>query len=100
MEAIQSIRLPEFTTRELEILHLLGRAYSRKQIYETLNMAERTLNTHTNHISIKTGCHGYAALVRYAQEQGYGTKQSTRTTDALNPSMLKPTKTEVITLDG
>jgi DNA-binding CsgD family transcriptional regulator len=90
------MREPEFTIRELEVLHRLGRAYSRKEIYESLNMAERTLNTHMNHITIKTGCHGYSALVRYAQEHGYGIKQSPRITEGLNPSMLSIQKLETV----
>lgn len=87
------LREPEFTDREEQILHLLGCACSRKEIYEALNMAERTLNTHTHHISMKTGCSGYAALVRYAQDRGYGLKISgARTTEPLK-NIPAPSKT-------
>jgi DNA-binding NarL/FixJ family response regulator len=101
MERLQA-KLPaimrelEFTTRELEVLLRLGCAYSRKEIYESLNMAERTLNTHMSHISMKTGYHGYSALVRFAQEYDFGQKQGSRITESLSPSMLSIQKLETV----
>lgn len=68
----QQQKIPEFTPREKQILSLLARAYKRKDIYETLGIAERTLNTHMHHIYIKTGFSGNVELIAWTRQNGFG----------------------------
>ena len=81
-------KLPDFTIRESSILHLIARGYTRNQIATSLGISYSTVDTHLNSIFKKTRLHGHVELIIYAQERGYGLKQSPRTTEGLNPSML------------
>ena len=54
------------TPREIEILKLVTREMSSKQIAEVLFISERTVETHRKNILKKTGATNLAGLVKYA----------------------------------
>jgi two-component system, NarL family, nitrate/nitrite response regulator NarL len=54
------------TPREIEILKLVTREMSSKQIAEILFISERTVETHRKNILKKTGSTNLAGLVKYA----------------------------------
>lgn len=54
------------TPREIEILKLVTREMSTKQIAEILFISERTVETHRKNILKKTGATNLAGLVKYA----------------------------------
>lgn len=55
----------KLTTRETELLHLLGRGLSNNQIAEVLTISVHTVETHRRNLSSKLGLKG-AELIRYA----------------------------------
>lgn len=57
------------TDRETEILRLIAREYSNKQIGEKLFISERTVETHRKNIFRKTNTSTIVGLIRYAFEQ-------------------------------
>lgn len=57
------------TRRELEIIQLIEKEYSNKQIAEALFISERTVETHRKNIFRKTGTNSVIGLVKYAYEQ-------------------------------
>ena len=56
------------TEREIEIIRLIEKEYSNKQIAETLFISERTVETHRKNIFRKTNTSGVIGLVKYAYE--------------------------------
>jgi two-component system, NarL family, nitrate/nitrite response regulator NarL len=56
------------TEREVEIIRLIEREYSNKQIAETLFISERTVETHRKNIFRKTNTNGVIGLIKYAYE--------------------------------
>lgn len=54
------------TSREVEILKLIAREHSSKQIAEILFISERTVETHRKNILRKTGATTLVGLVKYA----------------------------------
>jgi two-component system, NarL family, nitrate/nitrite response regulator NarL len=54
------------TSREVEILKLIAREHSSKQIAEILFISERTVETHRKNILRKTGANSLVGLVKYA----------------------------------
>jgi len=56
------------TERELEIINLIEKEYSNKQIAETLFISERTVETHRKNIFRKTATNGVIGLIKYAYE--------------------------------
>lgn len=56
------------TDREIEIIRLIEKEYSNKQIAETLFISERTVETHRKNIFRKTGTNSVIGLVKYAYE--------------------------------
>jgi DNA-binding NarL/FixJ family response regulator len=81
---MQITKLPQFTVRESDTLHLLAQGYSRRRIAERLNISYSTVDSHLSSISKKTGVRGLPELICYAQDRGFG-KQSPRITEALTP---------------
>ncbi len=61
------------TRREVEVLRLVARGMSNRQISRELFVSMSTVKTHINHLLAKTGCQGRAALVTYAYEHGLTT---------------------------
>ncbi|HWI90591.1 MAG TPA: response regulator transcription factor [Flavisolibacter sp.] len=56
------------TGREVEIIRLIEKEYSNRQIAETLFISERTVETHRKNIFRKTGTNSVIGLVKYAYE--------------------------------
>ena len=56
------------TTREIEIVQLIEKEYSNKQIADSLFISERTVETHRKNIFRKTKTSGVIGLVKYAYE--------------------------------
>lgn len=56
------------TEREIEIIKLIEKEYSNKQIAETLFISERTVETHRKNIFRKTQTNGVIGLIKYAYE--------------------------------
>lgn len=57
---------PLLTTRELEIVRLIVKEYSNKQIAEQLFISERTVETHRKNILRKTRVGSIVGLIKYA----------------------------------
>jgi two-component system, NarL family, response regulator NreC len=58
------------TARELDVLRLLARGYTNRQIAEELVLGIRTVETHRANLMSKLNLHSRVDLVRYAAEQG------------------------------
>jgi HD-GYP domain-containing protein (c-di-GMP phosphodiesterase class II) len=58
------------TTREVEVLRLLARGLSNKQIAERLVVARKTVGNHVEHIYMKTGVSNRARASLFAVRQG------------------------------
>jgi DNA-binding NarL/FixJ family response regulator len=58
------------TERELEVLRLLARGLSSKEIAGTLGIAVKTVNAHRGNIMTKLHVHGYRNLVQFAIHHG------------------------------
>ena len=56
------------TDRELEIIRLIEKEFSNKQIAESLFISERTVETHRKNIFRKTNTNSVIGLVKYAYE--------------------------------
>lgn len=54
------------TTREIEILRLVAKEFSSRQIAEILFISERTVETHRKNILKKTGASNLVGLIKYA----------------------------------
>lgn len=57
---------PLLTSRELEIVRLIAKEYSNKQIAEELFISERTVETHRKNILRKTRVGSIVGLIKYA----------------------------------
>ncbi len=71
LSALLPEELPEnqVTGREMEVLKLLAKELTSKQIAEKLFISERTVETHRKNLMRKTGAHNAIGLVRYAYEK-------------------------------
>lgn len=58
------------TTREVEVLALIARGLTNKQIAEQLFVNESTVKTHINHLFAKAGIRDRAQAVTYAYQHG------------------------------
>jgi len=58
------------TDRELEVVRLIARGYTSRQIAETLTVSERTVTTHISNILTKLGFNSRTQIARWAAEQG------------------------------
>jgi len=56
------------TAREIEIIQLIEKELSNKQIAEKLFLSERTIETHRKNIFRKTNTGSVIGLVKYAYE--------------------------------
>jgi DNA-binding NarL/FixJ family response regulator len=54
------------TTREREIVQLLGEGQTNKEVAERLNISVKTVETHRSHIMEKLNIHSLGDLIRYA----------------------------------
>jgi LuxR family transcriptional regulator, maltose regulon positive regulatory protein len=57
------------TYRELEVLQLLAKRYTDKEIAKILVISTKTVNSHVNHLGDKLGVHGRRAIVEAARTQ-------------------------------
>ncbi|MGZ8744088.1 MAG: response regulator [Nocardioides sp.] len=62
--------LPRLTERETEVLRLVAKGMSYKQIAERLFLSHRTVQNHVQNTLRKLQLHNRVQLVRYAIEQG------------------------------
>lgn len=63
-----SLSSADLTERELEIIRLICKQYSLKDIAAELTLSPRTVETHKEHILMKTGAKNIAGIVLYAVE--------------------------------
>jgi DNA-binding NarL/FixJ family response regulator len=61
----------ELTARELEVLRLVARGHSNKEVGAALDISVKTVETHKANAMAKLGLVGRAALVRFALDQGW-----------------------------
>lgn len=59
----RSMRLGRLTPRECEVLDLLVKSLSSKQIADTLGISEKTVETHRSHVMHKMGARSLAQLL-------------------------------------
>ncbi|WP_289710659.1 helix-turn-helix transcriptional regulator [Desulfosporosinus nitroreducens] len=57
--------------REVEVLKLVARGYTDKEISEMLNISVKTVEKHKLKIKDKTGSKRLASLIKFAMENGY-----------------------------
>ena len=62
--------VPALTDREVEVLRLVAKGLTAKQIGERLVLSHRTVESHVQSTLRKLQLHNRAQLVRYAMEQG------------------------------
>ena len=60
----------ELTSRELDVLRLLGAGATNKQIAATLHITERTARTHVSNILAKIGLHSRTQAALWATREG------------------------------
>jgi DNA-binding NarL/FixJ family response regulator len=60
----------ELTPREAEVLSLIARGLSNREIADTLVVSEATVKTHVNHVFAKIGARDRAQAVHYAYTHG------------------------------
>jgi two-component system response regulator NreC len=58
------------TPRELDVLRLLARGYTNRQIAQELNISPRTVEGHRSSLVSKLGFSGRVELTNYAEEHG------------------------------
>jgi DNA-binding NarL/FixJ family response regulator len=58
------------TPRELEVVKLIAEAYTNRQIADTLQLSEKTVESHRGNLLAKLGMRDRVELVRYAIRRG------------------------------
>jgi two-component system, NarL family, response regulator NreC len=58
------------TLREIEVLQLLAKGHTNRQIAEQLGLSPRTVEGHRANLSAKLGLHSRVELVEYAEKHG------------------------------
>lgn len=58
------------TTREIDVLQLLAKGHTNRQIAEQLSLSPRTVEGHRANLSAKLGLHSRVELVEYAEKHG------------------------------
>ncbi len=66
----QATRASTLTRRELEVLRLLARGQSKKEIAGNLHLSQNTVNRHTSSVMTKLGIHDRVDLARFAIREG------------------------------
>lgn len=62
--------VPQLTARETEVLRMVAKGLSYKQIADRLVLSHRTVQNHVQNTLGKLQLHNRVELVRYAIEQG------------------------------
>lgn len=70
VQAAPAVPTDSLTSRELEVLHAIGRGLSNGEIAESLHISELTVKSHIGHIFAKLGLRDRAAAVVYEFEHG------------------------------
>ena len=70
IEETENISKSSLTKREVEILMLIIKEYSNKQIAEKLFISERTVETHRKNIFAKTNTNSAISLLKYSIKEG------------------------------
>ncbi len=68
--APQPVDVGELTEREVEILRLIVKGHTNRQIADSLSLSVRTVEYHRSNLMGKLGLHTRSDLVRYAAEHG------------------------------
>lgn len=68
MEASQKTNSSALTEREIEIVKLIAKEYSNRQIADMLFISERTVESHRKNIFRKAGAHSVVGVMKYALE--------------------------------
>ena len=63
-------KLDTLTSREQEVLRLIGRGMSRTEIAETIHRSPKTVDGHRERIMAKLDIHSGPELVRFAIREG------------------------------
>ncbi len=63
-------RAPTLTARETEVLRLVAKGLTARQVAERLVLSHRTVENHVQNTLTKLALHNRSQLVRYALEQG------------------------------
>ncbi|MCW2622588.1 MAG: DNA-binding response regulator [Frankiales bacterium] len=61
---------PQLTARETEVLRLVAKGLSAREVAERLGLSHRTVENHVQNTFAKLHLHNRSQLVRYALEQG------------------------------
>lgn len=69
-QAIPKSKLEALTSREQEVLRLIGRGMSRNEIAETLCRSPKTIDGHRERIMAKLDIHSGPELIRFAIREG------------------------------
>jgi len=67
----QTLIINPLSNREMEILHLVAKGNSNKQIAATLGLSEQTIKNHLNRVQRKLGVHDRTQIVLYALRKGW-----------------------------
>ncbi len=70
IEEAEDIRKSSLTKREVEILMLITKEFSNKQIAEKLFISERTVETHRKNIFAKTNTNSAMSLLKHCIKEG------------------------------
>lgn len=68
LEANQKVNSSALTEREIEIVKLIAKEYSNKQIADLLFISERTVESHRKNIFRKASAHSVVGVMKYALE--------------------------------
>jgi two-component system response regulator NreC len=69
--AASVIPLTSLTNREEEVLTLIARGYTNKEISHQLHVSHKTIDTHRTNLMKKIDVHNVTGLVKYAIANGY-----------------------------
>lgn len=69
-EAPSGMNIETLTLREIEVLQLLAKGCTNRQIAEQLSLSPRTVEGHRANIAGKLGLHSRVELVEYAEKHG------------------------------
>ncbi|TCD08336.1 response regulator transcription factor [Pedobacter frigidisoli] len=64
------VNMPEFSTREVEILQLIGQGLTNAEMADKLFISRRTVEGHRQSLIDKTGARNTAVLMRFAYTKG------------------------------
>lgn len=79
-QMISSVQQPEghmeviLSEREREVLQWVARGYTNQEVADRLSLSVKTIETYRSRATTKLGLKSRAALVRYAQQQGWLSK--------------------------